>query len=176
MSARRPRRRRASPELPPQPEDWVVAEDDEAHLTRVEGPRSLTGELGRLTRRPGWGERLSAARLVAAWPAIVGPELVAHCEPVRLAGRLLVVRAATPVWATQLRYLTQQLVARTDEVLGVGSVRRIDVVVGRLEGPGGVRTASDATDQPRAEGEGVGHTGTAPEGPPYAGPAAEDLR
>jgi predicted nucleic acid-binding Zn ribbon protein len=150
MSARRPRRRRATSELPPQPDDWAVGEDEDAHLTRVEGPRSLAAELGRLTRRPGWGERLGAARLAAAWPVIVGPDLVAHCEPVRLAGRVLVVRAATPAWATQLRYLTQQLVARTDDVLGPGSVTKVDVVVGRLEG---------------AVGEGVRHTGPVPEDP-----------
>ena len=172
MSARRPRRRRAAPELPPQPEEWAVAEDDDPHLTRVEGPRALSGELSRLTRRPGWGERLSAARLVAAWPAIVGPDLVAHCEPVRLAGRVLVVRAATPVWATQLRYLTQQLVERADEVLGVGSVTKVDVVVGRLEGA----AAPPAAGQPGAAGEGLWHTGPATGGRSPEGPAAEDLR
>jgi len=169
MSARRPRRRRASPELPPQPEEWAVAEDDEPHLTRVEGPRSLSGELSRLTRRPGWGERLSAARLVAAWPAIVGPELVAHCEPVRLAGRVLVVRAATPVWATQLRYLAQQLVARADEVLGAGSVTKVDVVVGRLEGAAG---SPPSPGRPDAAGEGFGHTGP----DRSTGPRTEDPR
>lgn len=164
MSARRPRRRRQA-ELPPQVEDWAVAEDDEPHLTRVEGPRSLAGELGRLTRRPGWGERLGAARLVAAWPAIVGQDLVLHCEPVRLAGRVLVVRAESPVWATQLRYLTRQLVVRADEVLGAGSVAKVDVVVGRLEGAAGGSGA---------EGEGLRHTGAGREG--LAGPAAEGLR
>ena len=157
MSSRQPRRRRASPDLPPQPEDWAVAGEDEPHLTRVEGPRSLAAELGRLTRRSGWGERLGAARLAAAWPSIVGPDLVAHCEPVRLAGRVLVVRAATPAWATQLRYLTRQLIGRADDVLGPGSVTKVDVVVGRLEG---------------AMGERFGHTGQERS----AGPHMEDPR
>ena len=165
MSTRRPRRRRATPDLPPEPEDWAVAEEDEPHLTRVEGPRSLAGELGRLTRRPGWGERLGAARLAAAWPTIVGPELLAHCEPVRLAGRVLVVRAATPAWATQLRYLTQQLIGRTDDVLGPGSVTKVDVVVGRLEG--GVPGRAGG-----AAGEGFGHTGP----DRSTGPRTEDPR
>jgi predicted nucleic acid-binding Zn ribbon protein len=152
MSTGRPRRRRAAPDLPPEPGDWVVAEDDEAHLTRVEGPTELGGELARLTRRPGWGERLGAARLDAAWPDIVGPELVAHCEPVRLAGRVLVVRAATPVWATQLRYLTAGLIARAEAVLGEGSVRDVNIVVGRLEGRSGPASA------PPTRPPSVGHT------------------
>jgi predicted nucleic acid-binding Zn ribbon protein len=134
VTPRRPRRRRATPDLPPAPDDWTVAEDDEPHLTRVEGPTLLSGELGRLLRRPGWDERLGAARISAAWEDIVGPALTAHCEPVRLAGRVLVVRAATPAWATQLRYLTLQLLERTQAILGAGSVREVSIVVGRLEG------------------------------------------
>jgi hypothetical protein len=70
----------------------------------------------------------------AAWEDIVGTELIAHCEPVRLAGRVLVVRAESPAWATQLRYLTTQLLERTGSVLGAGSVREVRIVVGRLEG------------------------------------------
>ena len=152
---RRRARRRA--ELPPEPDDWTVAEDDEPHLTRVEGPTALSASLGRLTRRPGWGERLGAARVEAAWGAIVGDGLAAHCEPVRLAGRVLVVRAESGAWATQLRYLTAQLMERADAVLGVGSVTRVEIVVGRLTGhPSG--HPSDGPSGGAGDG-GIGHTG-----------------
>jgi len=163
MSARRPRRRRAAADLPPTPEDWTVADDDEAHLTRVEGPTALAGELARLARRPGWSERLGAARVAAAWPDIVGEELLAHCEPVRLAGRVLVVRAASPVWATQLRYLTLQLIERSEAVLGPGSVRDVNITVGRL----GQRTEDPAPDG------GLGHTEGAPPTRPLDRPPEE---
>jgi predicted nucleic acid-binding Zn ribbon protein len=123
--------------MPPAPDDWTVAEDDEPTLKRVEGPRELGGDIARLLRRPGWAERLGAARVAAAWDDIVGEQLAAHCEPVRLAGRVLVVRASTPAWATQLRYLTAQLIERADAVLGAGSVREVNVTVGRLEGARG---------------------------------------
>ena len=165
MTARRPRRRRPTAELPPTPEDWAVAEDDEAHLTRVEGPTALSGELARLTRRAGWSERLGAAQVAAAWADIVGEELTAHCEPVRLAGRVLTVRAASPVWATQLRYLTTQLVERTDAVLGPGSVREVNVTVGRLEGRPITGPTSGPADGPTGR-QGTGHTGEEPEETP----------
>jgi predicted nucleic acid-binding Zn ribbon protein len=145
---RRPRRRRTTPQQPPTAEDWTVADDDEPTLTRVEGPTALAGELARLTRRPGWNERLGAARVWAAWEDIVGPELIAHCEPVRLAGRVLAVRAATPAWATQLRYLTGQLIERSDSVLGPGSVREVRIVVGRLEGQPDGRAGAGTVDRP----------------------------
>ena len=150
---RRPRRRPRAAALPPVEGDWTVAADDEPSLTRVEGPTALAGELARITRRPGWSERLGAVRVWAAWEDIVGSELVAHCEPVRLAGRVLVVRVVSPAWATQLRYLTARLIERTDTVLGPGSVREVRVVVGRLEGEG----------QGRSPGEG-----------PHAGPKQDD--
>ena len=135
MSDRPDRRRRRRPaDVPPGPDDWTVADSDEPTLTRVEGPTALSGELARITRRPGWGERLGAARVWAAWDEMVGPELAAHCEPVRLAGRVLVVRADSPAWSTQLRYLTGQLIERAEAALGPGSVREVRVTVGSLEG------------------------------------------
>jgi len=138
------RRRRGSSGVPPSPDDWTVADGDEPTLTRVEGPTALAGELAKLSRRPGWGERLGAARVWAAWEEMVGPELAAHCEPVRLAGKVLVVRADSPPWATQLRYLTGQLIGRAETALGPGSVREVRVVVGPLEGQAGDRDRGGA--------------------------------
>jgi predicted nucleic acid-binding Zn ribbon protein len=176
MSGAQRRRRRRSPGVPPTHDDWTVAEEDEPTLTRVEGPTALSGELARFARRPGWGERLGAARVWAAWEDIVGPELIAHCEPVRLAGRVLVVRAASPVWATQLRYLTAQLLEHSASVLGPGSVREVRIVVGRLEGqPGTTGRPGDLGGAGKASfGHPVGDPGRDPDDP---GPSApEDLR
>jgi len=143
VSAARPRRRGQASGLPPSADDWTVGDGDDPTLTRVEGPTALSGELARLTRRPGWGERLGAARVWAAWDDMAGAELAAHCEPVRLAGRVLVVRADSPAWATQLRYLSEQLIERACAELGPGSVREVRVTVGRLEGRDGGPTQGD---------------------------------
>jgi len=134
VSTPRLRRRRRPADVPPAPDDWTVAAGDEPTLTRVEGPTALSGELAKVARRPGWGERLGAVRIWAAWEGMVGAEFAAHCEPVRLAGRILVVRAESPAWATQLRYLTAQLIEQADIALGPGSVREVRVTVGPLEG------------------------------------------
>jgi predicted nucleic acid-binding Zn ribbon protein len=134
MSGSPDRRRRRPADVPPGPDDWTVADSDEPTLTRVEGPAVLSGELARIARRPGWAERLGAVRVWAAWDEMVGPELATHCEPVRLAGRVLVVRCDSPAWSTQLRYLTAQLIERAEAALGPGSVREVRVTVGSLEG------------------------------------------
>jgi len=156
MSDQAPRRRRRPSDVPPAPDDWTAGADDEPTLTRVEGPTLLSGELAKFARRPGWSERLGAVRVWAAWDDMVGAELAAHCEPVRLAGRVLVVRAESPAWATQLRYLTAQLIERAEVALGPGSVREVRVTVGSLEVGGRSGAASPAvghhvaTDPPEA--------------------------
>jgi hypothetical protein len=131
-------------------EGWEVEdEQDPSRVVRVPAPSRLGAELGRLFGRPGWTERLGVARLASAWAEVVGPELAAHCEPVRISGRVLTVRAATAPWATQLKWLTVQLAERASALLGPGSVTEVHVVVGPL-GAGGPLGAADP---------GTGHTG-----------------
>ncbi|CAN5350611.1 hypothetical protein BH20ACT9_BH20ACT9_04120 [soil metagenome] len=96
---------------------------------RVGEPENLGDLLGELTSARGWASRLRDARVHGRWSQIVGPELAAHVQPVRLHGGVLVVRAESSAWATQVRYLSGQLAERANEVLGAGSVRRVNVLV-----------------------------------------------
>lgn len=99
------------------------------------GPRSLADLLGAAARdRPGWDRRLDGARVHGLWAEIAGAQLARHTEPVRLSGGVLVVRAATPAWATQLRYLSAELIERANAVLGEGMVGRVTVVTGPPQG------------------------------------------
>lgn len=134
-------RRRAKQEhdqfdpAPPDDDDWTVPDEGTDGLRRVGPPTSLGETLSDLIDRRGWGERLGASRAQARWTEIVGEQLAGRCEPVRLAGGTLVVRAATPAWATQLRYLMPQLLENAARVLGSGAVREIKITVGDLEQP-----------------------------------------
>jgi predicted nucleic acid-binding Zn ribbon protein len=119
---------------PPTDEDWTVPDEDTDGVHRIRRPTPVGDSLGAFLDRRGWGERLRAATAWNHWDDMVGADLSARCEPVRLAGGTLVVRAESQVWATQLRYMLPQLKARVEEVLGEGSVTDIRVVVGILEG------------------------------------------
>ena len=88
-----------------------------------------------LSSRRGWAARLRGARVFEAWPQIAGEELARHVEPVRLAGGVLVVRAESPAWATQVQYLAGQLLVRANEVLGEGEVRTVTVQSGHKDTP-----------------------------------------
>lgn len=121
---RRPNPRKRRLPDPPDPDD----------PTRQSAPAPLSGLLEALAARRGWATRLSGAQVHGRWAEIAGPELAAHAEPVRLHGGVLVLRVDTPGWATQVRYLTAELAARANAVLGEGSVTRVTITTGPLQG------------------------------------------
>lgn len=97
-------------------------------------PAALTDLLGSFIRDRRWAGRLQSLSVHARWQDLVGPELARRCEPVRIAGGQLLIRAETPTWAAQLRYLIPRIRQRVAEVVGEDEVRSVRVVVGPLEG------------------------------------------
>jgi hypothetical protein len=131
--------RRSYDPAPADPDaEWTIADDNGSGLARTPAPSPVGDALAQFLDRRGWSERLSGATASQRWDEVVGPDLAARCEPVRLAGGTLVVRAESQAWATQLRYLLPQLVTNANAVLGDGSVREVRLVVGPLEGHGEV--------------------------------------
>jgi hypothetical protein len=124
------------PAAPDPDDEWTIADDNGSGLTRTTAPAPLGDALQQLLARRGWSERLSGSTASQRWDEVVGADLAARCEPVRIAGGTLVIRAESQVWATQLRYLVPQLVANTNAVLGGHQVREVRLVVGPLEGHG----------------------------------------
>lgn len=114
----------------------------------VAPPKPLGDALSEVARRRGWVRRLEDARVHLVWEDIAGAPLAAHTEPVRLHGGVLVVRADSGTWATQVRYLTAVLLERANETLGAGRVQRVTVVTGTLGGP--ASPGGRPGDEPRA--------------------------
>jgi len=99
-------------------------------------PHPVGDALHHLIHKRGWVERVDAARVHTEWQAIAGEQLARHTEPVRLHGGVLVVRASSPAWATQVRYLSRQLAEQANAVLGEGQVQRVTLIAGRLRADG----------------------------------------
>lgn len=118
---------------PSEDEDWTIGEEDTDGLKRLEPPATVGDALGDLIKRRGWDERLRGATALSRWHEIVGEDLAARCEPVRLVGGVLTVRAENQVWATQLRYMLDVLATNVESSLGSGTVKEVRVVVGPLE-------------------------------------------
>lgn len=119
---------------PPDDEDWTVAAEETDALVRVTPPTQIDETLRELIERRGWGERLRGASAWSRWDEIVGSDLAARCEPLRLVRGVLTIRAESQIWATQLRYMIPQLRTNVEAALGEKTVRDVKIVVGPLEG------------------------------------------
>lgn len=78
----------------------------------------------------GWRDRLANGRVFGQWASLVGDEVAEHAQPVTLTDGELTVRASSTAWATQLRLLQRQLIARIASGVGHGVVKRM-----RIQGP-----------------------------------------
>lgn len=101
---------------------------------RWSGPRADERDpqpLGRLASRiaadRGWTGRLTTGQLFGRWSAIVGEDVAEHAQPVSLKDGELTIQARSTAWATQLRLLQRQLLAKIAAGVGDGVVKQLKV-------------------------------------------------
>jgi len=88
--------------------------------------------LGEVASHLGAGRAEVVGSVFGRWDDIVGPSVSAHVRPVRVEGVTLVLSADHPAWATQIRHLAPDILARLAEVCGPQNApERIDVRVQR---------------------------------------------
>ncbi|MFF6907488.1 DUF721 domain-containing protein [Streptomyces sp. NPDC012389] len=116
-------------------------------------PQPLGSAINRLITERGWETPAAVGGVMGRWPQIVGDDLANHCVPLRYdedpAARVLTVSCDSTAWATQLRLLAPQLVARLNADLGQGTVRMIKVV-----GPAGPERRYGPLRAPGSKGPG----------------------
>ena len=95
--------------------------------------RPLGEALAAYLRSQGHGQALVLAKVVAAWPSVVGPEIAAHAQPRALRRGTLVVAVDEPAWAAQLRFLAETVVAGLANALGDGVVQALEPTVRRSQ-------------------------------------------
>ena len=91
-------------------------------------PKTLGVAMDRLVESKGWSTEVSVHILLGRWPALVGPELATHSRPESYADAVLTVRTDSTAWASQVRLLAPNLVAKLNEQLGDGTVVRVKVL------------------------------------------------
>lgn len=90
-------------------------------------PQSLSSAMNRLIDDRGWSTEVSLRVLLGKWAYLVGGVNAAHSTPVGYRDGVLTVQAESTVWATSLRAMAPQLVAKLNASLGDGAVTRVDV-------------------------------------------------
>jgi predicted nucleic acid-binding Zn ribbon protein len=90
-------------------------------------PTRLVEILEPVMRRAGIDAGVESGRVWSAWEQIVGRDIADHAEPTSLRKGVLRVRTDSPVWATELTYLSEEIVSRVNETLGGDVVAAVKV-------------------------------------------------
>jgi hypothetical protein len=72
--------------------------------------------------------------VLSGWAAAVGPAVAGHARPRALREAVLTVEVDSAEWATQLRYLEEEVLRRLGRKVRPGVVRSLRVVVRRPSG------------------------------------------
>lgn len=91
-------------------------------------PRLLGSVMEHLVADRGWSTELNVHSLLGRWASLVGEVNAEHTAPESYQDGVLVVRADSTAWATSLRTMAHQLVARLNDELGQGTVTQIRVL------------------------------------------------
>ena len=96
---------------------------------RDDEPRRVGEGLDVVARRLGAPGAASMGAVFTRWEEAVGPLIAAHARPVSLTDGVLVVAVDDPAWATQLSFMTNDLMAKVAAVAGDDVVGRVEVRV-----------------------------------------------
>jgi predicted nucleic acid-binding Zn ribbon protein len=107
--------------------DQIVPQSSGTHPDDRD-PKLLSEAVDQLIEAKGWATDLNVHTLLARWSSLVGGVNAAHSHPESYADTVLTVRAESTVWATSMRSIAPQLVARLNDQLGQGTVSRVKVL------------------------------------------------
>ncbi|MDF9875524.1 putative nucleic acid-binding Zn ribbon protein [Cellulosimicrobium cellulans] len=91
-------------------------------------PQLLGDVVAHLLRERDWVADVSVGGVVGRWREVVGDQVADHCEPETFEDKVLVVRADSTAWATQVRLLAPQLLERLAREVGEGVVETVTVL------------------------------------------------
>ena len=91
--------------------------------------RSISEAVGAYLQSEGLGELAKLAMIESCWDEVVGPAVAEHVRPLSLRDGELSLIVDQPAWATELRFLSQQIVIGLCERCGQAAVLRLKVHV-----------------------------------------------
>lgn len=80
-----------------------------------------------LAKKRGWSAHVAEGMVFGQWVAVVGQQIADHASPTALNDGVLSVTAESTAWATQLRIIQAQLLARIAAAVGNGVVTSLKI-------------------------------------------------
>jgi predicted nucleic acid-binding Zn ribbon protein len=93
-------------------------------------PQTLGSLTSALAQTRGWSSKVSEGTVFGLWPKVVGEDIASHAEPTALRDGVLSISAESTAWATQLRMMQSQIIAKIAAAVGSGVVTSV-----RITGP-----------------------------------------
>jgi predicted nucleic acid-binding Zn ribbon protein len=90
-------------------------------------PQRLGGAARDLAKKHGWSSRVAEGAVFGHWPAVVGQQIAEHATPTVLRDGVLNVSAESTAWATQLRIIQAQVLAKIAAAVGDGVVTTLKI-------------------------------------------------
>lgn len=90
-------------------------------------PQEIGAAMQEFLAEQGWEGTAALAALTTSWSDIVGPEVAEHVRIESIRDGELVLLADSTAWATQVRLLTDTVLAQVQQVTGPGNVRSVSV-------------------------------------------------
>ncbi|OBA87276.1 hypothetical protein A5662_26160 [Mycobacteriaceae bacterium 1482268.1] len=91
-------------------------------------PQTLGAATQELAKTRGWSPRVAEGAVLGQWQTVVGEQIAAHATPTALREGVLSVSAESTAWATQLRMVQAQLLAKIAAAVGDGVVTSLKIV------------------------------------------------
>jgi predicted nucleic acid-binding Zn ribbon protein len=93
-------------------------------------PQTLASATRDVAKKQGWSSRVAEGAVFGQWPTVVGSHIADHATPTALRDGVLTVAAESTAWATQLRIIQNQVLAKIAAEVGDGVVNSL-----RITGP-----------------------------------------
>lgn len=90
-------------------------------------PQPLAAATREVARVRGWSERVAEGAVFGQWATVVGHQIAGHATPTALRDGVLSVSAESTAWATQLRLVQAQLIAKIAAAVGDGVVTALKI-------------------------------------------------
>lgn len=91
-------------------------------------PQTLGSVTSDLARSRGWSSKVAEGSVFGMWPTVVGEQIAEHASPSALNEGVLTIEAESTAWATQLRLVQAQVLAKIAAAVGDGVVTSLRIV------------------------------------------------
>jgi predicted nucleic acid-binding Zn ribbon protein len=90
-------------------------------------PQPLGRAARDVAKKQGWSPRVAEGAVFGQWPSVVGQQIADHATPTALRDGVLSVAAESTAWATQLRLIQTQVLAKIAAAVGDGVVTALKI-------------------------------------------------